>query len=213
MNVYEAFEKLSDAKKEKIIKSSMEVFAEKGYENASTNDIIKKAGISKGILFHYFGNKKNLYLYILDKTLERAVEKINTGNGTASSDLFERISATGMMKLRLALEEPLIYRMIFTTFINTPDPIKEAVQDRYKKLYGVAMKMFFDGLDLSKIRSGVDPNKAIEVILLFLEGYQAKYIEVWKNISADEALASMDRLMEESRVYFDILKKGIYSNS
>jgi len=212
MNVYEAFEKLSDAKKEKIIKSSMEVFAEKGYVNASTNDIIKKAGISKGILFHYFGNKKNLYLYVLDRTLEIAVEKISTGNGTASPDLFERISATGMMKLRLALEEPLNYRMIFTTFINTPDPIKEAVQDRYKKLYGVAMKMFFDGLDLSKIRSGVDPNKAIEVILLFLEGYQAKYIEAWKNISADEALASMDKLMEESRVYFDILKKGIYSN-
>ncbi|MEN6315010.1 MAG: TetR/AcrR family transcriptional regulator [Clostridiaceae bacterium] len=213
MNVYEAFEKLSDAKKEKIIKSSMEVFAEKGYVNASTNDIIKKAGISKGILFHYFGNKKNLYLYVLDRTLEIAVGKISTGNGTASSDLFERISATGMMKLRLALEEPLIYRMIFTTFINTPDPIKEAVQDRYKKLYGFAMKMFFDGLDLSKIRSGVDPNKAIEVILLFLEGYQAKYIEAWKNISADEALASMDKLMEESGVYFDILKKGIYSNS
>lgn len=213
MSIYEAFERLPDDKKNKILQSSMEVFAEKGYENASTNDIIKKAGISKGILFHYFGNKKNLYLFVLDKTLERAVEKISAANRTASSDLFERISVTGMMKLRLALEEPLIYRMIFSAFINTPDPIREAVQDRYKKLYGVAMKMFFDGLDLSKIQRGVDPNKAIEVILLFLEGYQAKYIEAYKNISADEALMSMDKLLEESRIYFDILKKGIYGNS
>lgn len=209
--MYEAFEKLPDEKKEKILRASLEVFAEKGYENASTNDIVKKAGISKGILFHYFGNKKNLYLYVLDKTLEWAAGKVIAGNGAESPDLFERISSAGMAKLRLALEEPFIYRMIFTAFINTPAPIREGVRERYKKFYDVALKMFCDGLDLSKIRRGVDPKKAIEVILLFLEGYQAKYAEAWKNVSPEKALASMDKLLEESGVYFEILKNGIYA--
>lgn len=210
MSSYEAFEKLPDEKREKIFQASLEVFAEKGYESASTNDIVKRAGISKGILFHYFGNKMNLYLYVLDKTLDEALEKFNAGYRLASPDLFERVIATGILKLKIALEEPLAYKLIFVTFINTPESLMEAVQDRYKKLYDIALPMLFDGLDFTKLRSGVDPNKAMEVVLLFMEGFQAKYIEAYKNIPADQALVLMNKLMEDSRVYMDILKKGVY---
>lgn len=210
MPSYEVFENLPDEKRDKIFQASMEVFAEKGYEGASTNDIIKRAGISKGILFHYFGNKENLYLYVLDKTLDSAIEKITAGYSMAPPDLFERITATGMLKLKLALEEPLVYKLIFVTFVNTPQSIREAVQERYKRLYEIALPMLFDGLDLSHIRNGVDHNKAIEVVVLFMEGLQAKYIEAFKNMSPDETLSMMDKLEQDSMVYMDILKKGIY---
>lgn len=210
MPSYEVFENLPDEKRDKIFQASMEVFAEKGYEGASTNDIIKRAGISKGILFHYFGNKENLYLYVLDKTLDSAIEKITAGYSMAPPDLFERITATGMLKLKFALEEPLVYKLIFVTFVNTPQSIREAVQERYKRLYEIALPMLFDGLDLSHIRNGVDHNKAIEVVVLFMEGLQAKYIEAFKNMSPDEALSMMDKLEQDSIVYMDILKKGIY---
>ena len=210
--MYEAFEKLPDEKREKILQTCMEVFAEKGFEGASTNDIVKKAGISKGILFHYFGNKKNIYLYVLDKTLDRVMEKFNAGYRMAPPDLFERITITGMLKLKLALEEPLVYKLIYVTFINTPQSLLEDVQGIYKKLYDLALPMLFNGLDLSKIRSGVDPNKAIEVVLLFMEGLQAKYMETYKNMSADQVLLLMDQLVEDSRAYMEILKEGIYGN-
>ncbi len=210
MRLYEAFEKLPDEKREKIFQACMEVFAEKGYEGASTNDIVKKAGISKGILFHYFGNKKNLYMYVLDKTLDRAIDKITAGYRTSSADLFERITMTGILKLRLALEEPLVYKLIYVTFVNTPEALREDAQERYKKLYGIALPLLFDGLDMSKIRNGVDPDKAIEVVLFFMEGLQAKYLEAYRNMTPEQALSSLDKLTEDSFVYMDILRKGIY---
>jgi len=210
MHIHEAFEKLPDEKKEKILQTSMEVFAEKGYEGASTNDIVKRAGISKGILFHYFGNKRNLYLYVLDRTLDKAVEKISNGYRSAPADLFERITVTGMLKLKLALEEPLVYKLIFSSFVNTPESLREAMQERYKKLYDIAIPMLLEGIDFSKLRSGIDPYKAIEVLLFFMEGYQAKYIEKWKNMTADQTLTQMDKLVEDRMVYMEILKKGIY---
>ena len=210
MHSYEAFEKLPDEKRVKIFQSCMEVFAENGYEGASTNEIIKRAGISKGILFHYFGNKKNLYLYILDKTMDRVLEKFTTEYSMAPPDLFERITASGMLKMKLALEEPLVYKLIFVTFVNTPESIKEDVQEWYKKLYALALPMLFDGLDLSKIRSGVDPNKAIEVVLLYMEGVQAKYMEAFKHMTAEQAMSLMDNFSEDNMVYTEILKKGIY---
>lgn len=212
MPSYELFEKLPVEKKEKILLACMEVFAEKGYEGASTNDIVKKAGISKGILFHYFGNKKNLYLYVLDTALDKVLDKFTAGYRAASADIFERIILTGMLKLKLALEEPLIYKLIYVTFINTTGALKEDVERIYKRLYDMAIPMLYDGLDLSKVRSGVDPQKAISVVLLFMEGLQARYIEEYKNIPADQALNLMDRLMEESIEYMDIIKKGVYDS-
>lgn len=45
-------------KKDQIAASALKEFAEKGFEQASTNTICKEAGVSKGLLFHYFGSKK-----------------------------------------------------------------------------------------------------------------------------------------------------------
>jgi AcrR family transcriptional regulator len=46
--------------KEKILKAAEEIFAEKGYDGSSLNEIAKKAGISKTQIFYYFENKKDL---------------------------------------------------------------------------------------------------------------------------------------------------------
>ena len=53
-------------KRDRIINTALEEFAQKGYKNASTNEIVKKADISKGLLFHYFGNKKSLFLFLYE---------------------------------------------------------------------------------------------------------------------------------------------------
>lgn len=53
-------------KRERIIKAGLEVFSQEGYLNASTNKIVKIAGISKGSLFHYFGSKKGFYYYLIE---------------------------------------------------------------------------------------------------------------------------------------------------
>ena len=45
---------MDEEKKQKIINASIEEFS-KGYSLASTNEIVRKAGVSKGLLFHYFG--------------------------------------------------------------------------------------------------------------------------------------------------------------
>ena len=62
-------EKFFDLKKEKqdrIMGAAMEMFAESGYEHASTDDMVKRAHISKGLLFHYFGSKLGLYSFLYD---------------------------------------------------------------------------------------------------------------------------------------------------
>jgi len=80
-------------KQDRILNAALKEFAEKGYKNASTNQIVKDAGISKGLLFHYFNNKKDLYLFLYDHFIEIFVEQIKERVDWDEKDIFITILA------------------------------------------------------------------------------------------------------------------------
>jgi AcrR family transcriptional regulator len=53
-------------KKNKIILAGFELFSEKGYYNTNTAEIAKKAGVSTGIVYNYFKDKKDIFMEALD---------------------------------------------------------------------------------------------------------------------------------------------------
>ena len=66
---YPKFHALDDDKRERIISAAMKEFLI-GYKHASTDNIVREAGISKGLLFHYFGTKENLYRFLVEYVAE-----------------------------------------------------------------------------------------------------------------------------------------------
>lgn len=60
------FEKISEDKKQMIINKGIKIFSEFSFVEAKTDLIVKEAGISKGLLFYYFDNKKIfIYTYLI----------------------------------------------------------------------------------------------------------------------------------------------------
>lgn len=73
----EAFDRISDERKNLILEVGIEEFSSKGYENANINIIAQKAGISIGLMYKYFATKEDLFMTcigrgmsILDDTLQ-----------------------------------------------------------------------------------------------------------------------------------------------
>jgi len=62
------------AKQREVTSAALELFLEKGYKSVTTREIAIKAGISKGILYHYFENKEDLFYQTVRDNL---VETIN----------------------------------------------------------------------------------------------------------------------------------------
>ena len=59
--------KTAEERKNEILDVAEELFAEKGYDNASTNDIIARIGIARGTLYHHFGSKEEILDAIVDR--------------------------------------------------------------------------------------------------------------------------------------------------
>lgn len=75
----EAFERIPDERKERILEVGIEEFASKGFENANINVIAKNAGISIGLMYKYFATKEDLFLTCISRgmrILEIALEEI-----------------------------------------------------------------------------------------------------------------------------------------
>lgn len=61
-------------KKKKIIEAAYDIFSEVGFYNTNTTDIAKKAGVSTGIVYGYFSDKRDILLYVIEIYIEKVSE-------------------------------------------------------------------------------------------------------------------------------------------
>jgi AcrR family transcriptional regulator len=70
------FENLEAEKQEAILRAAGEEFAEKGFEGASINRIIRNSGMSKGSVYYYFEDKADLFATTLERSVQRIMDEI-----------------------------------------------------------------------------------------------------------------------------------------
>ncbi|MCX7773410.1 MAG: TetR/AcrR family transcriptional regulator [Clostridia bacterium] len=210
--MYESFEKLSDDKKIKLLNIILDEFVEKGYENASTNTIVKNAGISKGLLFHYFGNKQDMFLYLVDWVIKEIYQMTLREFKGLQGDIFERILQGSQLKMKIARENIKMYKLLYDVYLRTPEKVKAPLQERFKMFTEMKLETVYGQIEEDKLREGVTPKMACQLILYFVEGYNASFSKLMDNIKPEEALNLVDEAAKEIQQYFKILRKGIFKD-
>ncbi|GAA2702586.1 TetR family transcriptional regulator [Actinoplanes palleronii] len=72
-----------DARREQILSVAVRLFGERPYPEVSTTDVARDAGVARGLVNHYFGTKKELYLEVVRVMLtvpEVALERLPVGD-------------------------------------------------------------------------------------------------------------------------------------
>lgn len=201
--------KWAEEKRQRILAAAIQEFAEKGYVRSSTNAIVAKAGIAKGLLFHYFGSKKELYLAALDHCLDEAVDYFLRHLENLPSDLLDRLIRWGSLKVQMLSERPDLYRLSLSLTSNPPEGLRAELESRRSKLTSQLMPVFLKGIDFSSLRPGVDPKKAVELVLWVSNGVAEKYLAVIRN-HPDQGLAALTAAMREMEEYVGMLRHGLY---
>jgi AcrR family transcriptional regulator len=68
------------------------LFAQKGYSGANTGELVQRAKVTKGALYHHFANKRELYLAVVEDMERELVERIEAA-GAAARDPWKRLQA------------------------------------------------------------------------------------------------------------------------
>lgn len=99
----------------KLISAGRKAFAEKGYANASMDELTADAGLTRGALYHNFGDKRGLLAAVVDQLdsemAARAKEIGAMRAGRDEGDIWQALLAEGAAYIEMALD-PEIQRIV-----------------------------------------------------------------------------------------------------
>ena len=127
-------------------------------------------------------------------------------------DILKRILEWAELKLSIAVEEPIAYQFFAGAFINIPEELKADIEIRYNKLYDKGYKLTVEDIDYTLFRDDIDKQKAIELIIMSINGILEKYISLYKSLE-DNGYEQITRAYGQLKEYVSILRKVYYKNA
>ena len=167
----EKFEELSQEKQRRIIDAGMEMFGRYEYKKANTEDIAAKAGISKGLLFYYFKDKKSFYMYLFQYCVTIVTKTLDDEDFTKITDFFALMEFGAQKKMQIMVEHPFILDFICRAFSSRREAVSSDVAMELHSLMDTTFDRFFAHVDFSKFNNDVDPKQVYQMLVWMTEGY------------------------------------------
>jgi len=204
---YIHFLKLDEEKKTRVLVAAYNEFLEKGYAEASTNVIIQKAGISKGLLFHYFGCKEGLYRFLMREATRKIASESLPELPDKDADVFALIKSIIQVKISVCLHYPTETNFMLSAWkTNLPESLKQELENMVD-IQGNYINVLVALLDDDLLKDGVEKNIAIEMIAWICEKYTDKLLS---GNMLDTQVASWDLIAQDLDKYLDALRGGLY---
>lgn len=207
---FEAFEKLSDDKKELILSAGMKEFSQKPYKEASTDSITKACGISKGLLFHYFGSKKEFYFFCLERAMEKLTAQAQSKE--EANDFYDILFSSMDQKFALCIH---YYDEMHMVNMASRDAATEIAQHKAEMMqkYAIQIKMksaetIRRALQTLNFKHDENLQMTVEGISLYVNAVLNKYLIQYQT-TPDAFFQNRDAIKSEMKQYLDMMLFGI----
>lgn len=198
----EKFFQLPLQKQEAILNAGYEVFSQNSYKNSPMSEIASIAGISKSLLFYYFQNKKELYLYLWDHCARLTIERLTESGCYEQTDLFAAMEKGMHAKMEIICEYPHMAQFTIKAFYEKNPEISSAIQESYHRYFNFKAdharrnmnpEQFVDGLDL---------------LMMYQEMYWASEGYIWELVQQQEQI-DMEKM---EQVFHQLIRfwKSVY---
>lgn len=116
------------ARRAQLLGVALEVFVEQGYHAASMDEIADRAGVSKPVVYQHFPGKLDLYLALLESSVDTVIQGIKRALAS-TTDNRRRVEATMSLWFSFVEDQSSAFRLVFESDL-TSDPAVRAQVDR-----------------------------------------------------------------------------------
>jgi len=190
----EKFFKLPKERQRQIINGALKVFSQSSYYKTSTLEIAKEAGISKGLLFHYFKNKKELYLFLYEYSVNLVLSEFERNRNIKETDFFEILLKSQRLKCKLMKEYRYLYEFIVKVYLETDEEVTGEIARFSKPLIDENHRNFLKKIDAEKFREGVDIPLLFQSLQWCADGFMRSALTSDKSI--DEINLEFTKVLE-----------------
>ena len=209
---FHKFFALDEEKRERILNAAMKEFLA-GYKKASTDTIVREAGISKGLLFHYFGTKERLYNFLINYAIETIRKEYIDLINVVQPDILDSIWQMTLLKRDISNHYPDMFDFLTSTYMNVKDnggSVNENLM-RFMQVREEVVAKIYAHADKTLFRDDIDSETAMNIINWAMQGYSyAKMAEVDSSNPGAHAREHYDKYLEEFQKILGILRLCFY---
>jgi AcrR family transcriptional regulator len=156
--------KVMEDRREQIIDAAMQAFSQKGYTRATNKDIAREAGITPGLIYHYFESKEALLKSIIEERSPLGlVKSLPPQVLTMPPAGFLRFLLPQMLGIVEEEKFVQLLRVIFPELVYNPQ-IAQVVTGFLQQVLGFLTPLFESWMEIGELRQ-TDPALAAQVFI------------------------------------------------
>ncbi|MDY0039208.1 MAG: TetR/AcrR family transcriptional regulator [Desulforhabdus sp.] len=190
-----------EARKSELLDCAQALFFEHGYERTTINDIIKRAGISKGGFYHHFSSKEEILETLGVRLAQKAVERIKDVLEDPELDPLGRLNAFLTRSRRMKVEDASMLRATFDVLFR---PENSVLYHRLNAALTRVMVPVLARIIAQGQAEGVfntpDPTAMAEIVLQLGTSTQNAVARAIEAAGTPQAAAAADALEERLRL-------------
>jgi Transcriptional regulator len=202
----EAFQKISEDKKNNILDAAIIEFAEHGFDSANINNIAQNAGVSVGSMYKYFDNKEDLFLTVIHygvETLKTVLSEIIQGK-EALDVRIEKIIRAIQYQSRRNIHLTKLYNEMATE--NRSGLVWKIVSDMENATAGLYAAFIKEAQEACILRADINANYFaffLDNLFIMLQfSYASEYYKERMKLYISEDIFDQDDLMVDQLMKF-----------
>lgn len=198
----ERFYALPEDKRNSIISAGFRVFSQYSYKNSPMSEIAAEAGISKSLLFYYFKNKKELYLFLCRYSAELTEQEMIRQKCYEKEDFFDIFLSGLKVKVQLMRQYPDLSLFQLKAYYEKDRSLRPEINQLIGNYSGYENQSEMLKLDKEQFIEGLDLEMMYTDMFLASQGY------LWEKLQSETIYPDQ---MEKDFIRMIEFWRGLYS--
>lgn len=167
----EGNQQIKDARRTDILRAATRVFAKKGFSDTKISDVAKEAGLSHGLVYHYFENKDAVFRAILEDKLERS-RSLMVEDDALGGTALDRMRASLALWFDRVRAEPDMSHVITQAIVsdNLDAETREMVRAHMRESFESATQRLARGQEAGEIGKHASARELATFLHCFMRG-------------------------------------------
>lgn len=203
-------EERSQRTREKITAAAVKEFGSRGYEGGTVGSICR-TGINKGLIYHYFEGKDDLYLWCVETSRDILLSSIK-GTMESHPDCSGAEAVSLLMETRMGFgkEHPMESHILFQALMSPPDHLRNEISSILAPLQEENLKICRKMLSQLPLRDGITEEQGEQYFLMMQQMFNEYFnSSAFNDKCVDERIALHEKSIPE---FLDIMIYGLANN-
>lgn len=184
--------------KRKIFETSMKLFAEKGYDATSIEEITAVVGVAKGTLYYHFSSKEEIFNFLVDEGMKLLINSIEIKTSKCETTL-DKLKAVSLIQLKTIYKYENILTIVLSQALGN-EKRNVFCKDKVTEYIDVVKKIIEDGINKKDIK---ECNSELLASEIFSLTYATLIYRRKLNL---EAISIQNIYQEYEKIIFDRLR-------